>query len=200
MILNVNIDDAVESLFNRQRVIERNVLRAVQEGARQVARRADENARELSAKQVSRQDGRQSRRLRFFPPVKMVFNQQKGEALLLVGAFLVRARLPEVRQIYEATGHGDRLLRKSLTIRRLLFDGRGGRKFDEPTRFRFRDHAWLQKWGERQDRGEQIRRHVIRLSGTPGAQVRLQLVLEPALEQEGPKVLSRIRDAAGRRS
>ncbi len=195
MILDVDLSQATTALWKRLEGARHQVDQAVRDGAKVVARKAEENARLLAARQVSGQDSGRARRLRFYSPVKVAVIG--SEAIVMLGAFLVRARVPEVRAIYETTGYGDRLRRKKLTIKRQLFDGPSQRRYAEPRSFRFVDHPWLEKWGEREDRGQQVLRHVVRLSGTPGAQTRLRLVLQPAVEAEGPAVLARVQAAVG---
>lgn len=187
------VGGAVRWLDGFLRGAEARTGEAVKRGAFKLQREAAKQASALAARQVSGQDAARARRIRFRNPVEIRYLDR--EALLLVKKFQVKARIPEVAQAFHQAGEGARLERKFLTIRRLLFDGAGGGKFDKFTKFRIRQHAWLEEWARREDRGTQILRSVIMLSGRGGAQARLMLVLEPVLAQHGSTVLADIRQA-----
>lgn len=193
MKFSVDVNGAVRWLDGFLRGAEARTEEAVKRGAFKIQREAAKQAMALAARQVSGQDAARARRIRFRNPVEVRYLDRA--ALLFVKKFQVKARIPEVAQAFQQAGEGARLERKSLTIRRLLFDGAGAGKFDKPTKFRIRQHAWLEEWARREDRGTQILRSVIMLSGRGGAQARLMLVLEPVLDQHGGAVLADIRQA-----
>lgn len=196
MKFGVHIDGAIRWLDGFIRDRQSRTEEAVKRGALTLQREAAKQAAQLAARQVSGQDSKRARRIHFRNPVEIRY-PRGGEALLFVRKFQVKARIPEVTQAFQQEGEAARLERKTLTLRRLLFDGQGGRKYDKPTRFRIRQHAWLEEWARREDRGTQILRQVVILSGRGGARARLMLVLDPAIDLRGDEIMAGIRKAVG---
>jgi len=83
------------------------------------------------------------------------------------------ARDPIVIKMMKATGYGADLIRKHLWVEQPLIGG----GVLAPEKMRFDKTPWLEEWGEREDRGQQRRRHAVRLP----PEVRMRLSLSPAL-------------------
>jgi len=97
------------------------------------------------------------------------------------------ARDPVVTKLMQQTGHQADLYRGYLWVEQPIL---GGGVLDAE-KMRFKDRDWLDAWGERENKGQQRRRHAVRLP----PEVRMRLTLAPALAESQEEVVKIMRYA-----
>lgn len=143
-------------------------------------------------RQVSKQDAPRKMRITRRSPVGTRVDRSSATALVSVGAHWTPARSKAIQRLVPAS----ELTRTFLKIRRPLLLGSGARRvkaIQDEKRLKISRYKWLDEWARRPEKGEQIRRHVIRMK-SPDA--RMSLLLAPAVKEKEQDVIKIFRLSA----
>lgn len=157
-------------LFAAKRAMERETL-----GALGTATTVLENSikrRTHPARRVNQQDAPAGRPLTLAgrSPIRTRIDAQKRTSRVTVARHWTHARTRAVQAIFRRMGQEKKLFRRGLYLRNWGF-------------VPFSQDAGLERWAQKPNKGQQIRRHAVRLSDPRMVQL---LELEPAVKEVAP--------------
>lgn len=197
------VDQVVSYLNRRDVAMEKAMKTATFTASRMVARVARKQL--FVARQVSQQDSGKARKLSGANPITMRIDSKTFTGTITVRPHYTRVRSPKSAEFREGVVKlfsAEETTRKSLWIRRPKIGKKQSTLYAESKRdnsgrqdlkrFNLGKHSWLKQWAEREDRGKQVRRHVLYLRS---GNTLKRLAVDPTIQETAPIVIGIYRDA-----
>jgi hypothetical protein len=208
MRINISVR-GLQAVTQRLARVERNVKREVGDATERAANMVAKVARKrlVVSRSLNQQDANKPRKLSGANPVRRVLDKKSGTAVVEIRSHYSKVRIkgsgPVRQALKEAVGASE-VTRATLKVKpRIHLATSASKKKNKALKLiaagklrtiRFAKNPRLLKWGQRQERGQQVFRHTLYLRGN----ALQQIAGRPTIQETAPIVISIYRDAVAK--